>query len=66
MSLRLFAHERRQVDEHRVVALGATDPQILRDRLFGCTVDRLRILTGKTRARLTDDLLAGRASAFRA
>ena len=58
---RLFAHERGQVHEHRVMALGAADPQVLWDRLLGGAVDGLRFLTGHAGTGFANDFFAGRA-----
>ena len=66
MRLRFFAHERGQVHEHRIVALGAANPQIFGRRLFGLVVDGLWLLTGKTGPRLAHNFLAGRAGTLRA
>lgn len=57
----LFTHEGSQVHEHRIVALGAADPQILRGWFFRLTVDGLRFFPGQTRPSLANDFLAGRA-----
>lgn len=59
MRPRLFAHEGGQVHEHRIVALGAADPQILRRWFFGKAVDGLRFFASQARAGLANDFLAG-------
>ena len=65
MRLRLFAHKRRQIDEHGVVALSAANPKIfvLRHFAFSRLVDGLRHFAGKPRARFADNLFTRRASA---
>jgi len=63
--LRLFAHKRGQVYQHCVVALGATNPEILvLRRAFHAIFDGLWRFTGKACPRFADDLFAGRAGAI--
>jgi len=64
MRLWLFAHERSQIYQHRIVTLGATDPKVFVDRSIVLLIDRLRSFAGQLGTRFADNFFSGRSGTF--